>query len=341
MTEDRQHPDDSYLWDGTGEPDPEMVRLENRLRALRHTGVAPALPARPAMPGRRLTMARPWLAAAAALIVVTAAAFFAISVRSRTWAVSRVAGTPAVDGRSIDDRARLGRGEWLETDNASRARIAVGSIGSVEVDPNTRVQLVASGGREHRMALERGTIHARIWAPPKFFFVNTQAAVAVDLGCAYTLQIDALGSGLLKVTHGWVGFERAGRDTYVPEGAVCLTRSDKGPGTPRYEDAPSGYGEALMLLDFGDPQDPRRAAAFDLVLSTARRRDAMTLWHMLTRGTPDERNRVYDRLAALVPPPPDATREAILGGNRSALHSWWDRLGIDVSTWWRLFKKKW
>jgi hypothetical protein len=50
---------------------------------------------------------------------------------------------------------------------------------------------------------------------------------------------------------------------------------------------------------------------------------------------------VYDRLAALVPPPPDATREAILGGNRSALHSWWDRLGIDVSTWWRLFKKKW
>ena len=40
------------------------------------------------------------------------------------------------------------------------------------------------------MALDQGTIHARIWAPPKFFYVNTQAAVAVDLGCAYTLHVD-------------------------------------------------------------------------------------------------------------------------------------------------------
>lgn len=341
MTEDRETADDSYLWDGTGEPDPEVVRLEEILGVLRHEGSTPALPARRAVPVRHPTRARPWLAAAAALIVVSATAWFAISLRSRTWGVSRVAGTPAVDGRSISDRARLGRGEWLETDNASRARIAVGSIGSVEVDPNTRVQLVAAGGREHRMALERGTIHARIWAPPKLFFVNTQAAVAVDLGCAYTLQVDTQGSGLLKVTHGWVGFERAGRDTYVPEGAVCVTRADKGPGTPRYEDAPSGYGEALMLLDFGDPQDPRRDAALGLVLSTARTRDAMSLWHLLTRGTAEERGRVYDRLAALVPPPADATREAVLAGNRSALHSWWDRLGVDVSTWWRLFKKKW
>ena len=86
------------------------------------------------------------------------------------------------------------------------------------------------------------------------------------------------------MTHGWVGFERDGRETYVPEGAVCATRADRGPGTPRYEDAPSGYGEALMLLDFGAAGDPGRAAALELVLSTARRRDAMTLWHLLTRG---------------------------------------------------------
>ena len=210
------------------------------------------------------------------------------------------------------------------------------------MEPNTRVQLVAAGGREHRMALERGTIHARIWAPPKFFYVNTEAAVAVDLGCAYTLQVDGSGTGLLRVTHGWVGFEREGRDTYVPEGAVCVTRADKGPGTPRYEDAPSGYGEALMLLDFGRADDPGRAAALDLVLSTARRRDGLSLWHLLTHGSPDERGRVYDRLAELVPPPPEAvSREKVLSGDRQALNLWWDRLGIEQSTWWRLFKKKW
>jgi hypothetical protein len=241
----------------------------------------------------------------------------------------------------LNGQSRIARGEWLETDSASRARIAVGNIGSVEVEPNTRVQLVASGGHEHRMALEHGTINARIWAPPKFFYVNTRAAVAVDLGCAYTLQVDRQGAGLLRVTHGWVGFVRDGRDTYVPEGAVSVTRDDKGPGTPRYEDAPSGYGEALMVLDFSGVDDPRRAAALDLVLDNARRRDALTLWHLLTRGTPEERGRVYDRLAALVPPPDGVSRDIILNGDRLALSRWWDGLGVDVSTWWRLLKKKW
>jgi hypothetical protein len=339
--EDRGPHDDAYLWDRTGEPDPEVVRLEKALGVLQHTGVMPSLPARATTAQPRVWLSRPWLAAAAALLIVTAGAWFAVSLRSRSWGVSRIAGTPSVDGRSISDRARLGRGEWLVTDNASRARIAVGSIGSVEVDPNTRLQLVAAGGREHRLALDRGTIHARIWAPPKFFIVDTQAAVAVDLGCAYTLQVDEHGAGLLRVTHGWVGFERQGRSTYVPEGAVCVTRADKGPGTPRYEDAPSGYGEALMLIDFGALDDPRRAAALDLVLSTARRRDALSLWHLLTRGTAEERSRVYDRLAALAPPPPDVSRAAILAGDREALHSWWEHLGIEDSTWWRLFKKKW
>jgi hypothetical protein len=67
----------------------------------------------------------------------------------------------------------------------------------------------------------------------------------------------------------------------------------------------------------------------------------MTLWHLLARGTPDERARVYDRLAALVPPPEGVSREGILRGDRIALSRWWDKLGVDVSTWWRLFKKKW
>jgi hypothetical protein len=210
----------------------------------------------------------------------------------------------------------------------------------VDVDPNTRLQLVESQGREHRMALQRGTIHARIWAPPRFFYVNTPAAVAVDLGCAYTLQVDETGAGLLRVTDGWVGFEHEGREAFIPQGAMCATRPGVGPGTPRYEDAPSGYAEALTVLDFGAPDDPGRAAALDLVLSRARRRDALTLWHLLSRGTHEERSRVYDRLNELAPAPPGITRESILRGDRGELAYWWDTLGVETGSWWKLLKKK-
>ena len=338
MTDHEPGAPNDYLWDGTGVPDEEIVRLEKALQPLRHRGSLPPLPSRDTPRRTTRWTSAPWLAAAAALVLVVGGVSLAMLLRTAAWSVSSLSGAPAVEGRAVTTRARMGRGDWLVTDSASRARIAVGGIGSVEVEPNSRLQLVAND-RVHQMALERGTIHARIWAPPKLFVVNTEAATAIDLGCAYTLHMGER-DGMLRVTSGWVGLERDGRATYVPEGAVCPVRTDRGPGTPRYEDAPSGYGESLMILDFAPAADPRRAAAFDLVLATARRRDALTLWHLLTRGSREERGRVYDRLAALVPPPDGVTRQLVLDGNRFALDRWWDWLGIETSTWWRLFKKK-
>ena len=329
-----------YLWDRSGDPDPDIVRLEALLGTLRVGVPAPALPARRAAVRRALGMSLKALAAAAAILLVATAAWVALGLRRNAWAVQSLAGAPVVDGQAIADGGRLGIGEWLITDAVSRASVAVSRIGRVDVDPNTRLQLVESQGREHRMALERGTIHARIWAPPRFFYVNTPAAVAVDLGCAYTLQVDETGAGLLRVTDGWVGFEHEGREAFIPQGAMCATRPGVGPGTPRYEDAPSGYAEALTLLDFGAPDDPDRAAALDLVLSRARRRDALTLWHLLSRGAREERSRVYDRLNELAPAPPGVTRESILRGDRGELAYWWDTLGVETGTWWKLLKKK-
>lgn len=334
--------DDSYLWDGSGEPDAELARLEEVLGRLRHRGTVPPLPARePSRVVRFPRVGARAFAAAAALILIAGAGLFVMMTARSSWGVQNIAGTPVVDGRTIEGSGRIAVGSLLVTDAISRARLSIAQIGRVDVDPNTRVQLVAARGREHRLSLERGTIHAQIWAPPKFFFVNTPSATAIDLGCAYTLQVDDSGAGLVRVTHGWVAFERDGRESYIPKGAICATRPGIGPGTPRYEDAPSGYGAALDVLDFAAPNDRRRAEAFSLVLSAARPRDALTLWHLLTRGTPDERTLVYDRLSAIAPPPRGVAREAVLAGDREALHTWWDSLGVDTGTWWTFIKKRW
>jgi hypothetical protein len=341
-TEDEEH---GYLWDGSGEPDPEVVRLETLLGQLRHRGAPPALSSRHPPRPRRRTWVVGALAAAAVLVLLVNIMWHALGPFGRAWNVQTIAGTPVVGG--VESRAgrqttaaRLRAGGWVETDAVSRARIDVGEIGRVDVEPNTRVQMVGARGREHRMALARGTIHARIWAPPKLFFVSTPSATAVDLGCEYTLQVDDGGGGLIRVTLGWVSFEGNGRASYIPEGAIGATRPGAGPGTPYYEDAPSGYGQALDVIDFGSGNDPRRADAFNLVISAARRRDALTLWHLLTRGTITERGRVYDRLAALVPPPASATRDAVLEGNQQALDQWWDSLGLGSTSWWKLWKAK-
>ena len=65
-TENEEH---TYLWDGSGEPDPEIVRLETLLGQLRHRGVPPALPAR--KPSRlRVTPMIAALSAAAAILLI-------------------------------------------------------------------------------------------------------------------------------------------------------------------------------------------------------------------------------------------------------------------------------
>src|SRR5258707_11940541 len=104
----------------------------------------------------------------------------------------------------------MGGGEWIETNAGSRATLRIGEIGSVEIEPNTRVRVVKTRPEEHRLALARGEIRAKISAPPKLFFVDTASGTAVDLGCEYALSTDEEGLGLLRVTKGWVTIQLNG-----------------------------------------------------------------------------------------------------------------------------------
>lgn len=273
-------------------------------------------------PFRRRTFAAAFASVLVAL--VAGGAWLYVRAQRPWWEVARVEGAPRVTSGRIDDRGRLRVGEWLETDAASRAEIAVANIGQVEVEPNTRVRLVETRLTEHRLELERGTLHARIWAPPRLFFVNTPSAVAADLGCAYTLEVDDAGRGLLHVTSGYVALETDARSAIVPAGAACMTQPGAGPGTPFFEDAPEAFVEALAKLDFENDR-----ASLDAVLDGARARDTLTLWHLLSRVGASDRARVYERLASLAPPPEGVTREGIVRLDRTMLDAWESNLEKD------------
>jgi hypothetical protein len=241
------------------------------------------------------------------------------------WRVKRLDGTPKIGAESISNNGELAVGEWLETDGKSRAQIAVSSIGSVEVDENTRIRLLETHPTEHRLELARGKMSAHIWAPPRLFFVNTPSAVAADLGCAYTLEVDDQGSSLLHVTSGWVALELQDRESVVPAGAACETRPGLGPGTPYFEDASQVFRDSLKLVDF-DTDVNARSAALGSILDQARTRDTLTLWHLLARVDGEDRARVYDKMAGLFPPPAGVTREGVLALNQQMLDAWREEL---------------
>lgn len=263
----------------------------------------------------------PWrfAAAVAALVMVASAAlWFGGRSRGEQWEVVRLAGSPSIGSERVTAKGRIGRGQSIVTDASSRARIQVGAIGTVDVEPNTRLAVVAAHPGEHRLALRSGEIAAKILAPPRLFFVETPAGTAVDLGCEYTLRCDRSGVGLLRVQTGWVAFEFEGRESLVPAGASCRTRPAVGPGTPYFDDAPQPLVEALAGFDFRGGG----SSELDIILAESRMRDTLTLWHLLSRVEPGERLRVFERMVALSPPPDSLSREKLLALDPESLTQW-------------------
>lgn len=359
---------EAYLWDPSVEPDAELLRLEAALRPLQYREIPASTEQtslRRAANGRSRSGRRAaWLPLATTAGLLAAAASAAVYVQpylhtAPGWRVAPLAGTPAL--RALGSApapagraSRLGLGGEVETDARSAARIAIGRIGTVDVGPNSRVRLVRAAGTEHRLALAQGVLHARVWAPPRFFLVETPAALAVDLGCAYALRVDPDGGGVLTVTSGEVELVRGGRQSLVVAGSAAAMRPGSGPGTPYPVGSSPAFQSALATLDFGtevlapgaDGGLGARDAALAVVLREARGHATITLWHLLPRVRMSERVRLYDRLAALAPPPAGVTRAGVLGLDARMLARWQAALAPTwsdepVPAWQRLWRRAW
>lgn len=91
--------DDDYLWDGSGEPDPDVRRLEGLLAGYRHTAPAPEVDLPKAAPARSRFPAPALLAAAAVLVTALAAgvAWRVVSPGEVETSATHTSAPPAVD----------------------------------------------------------------------------------------------------------------------------------------------------------------------------------------------------------------------------------------------------
>ncbi len=299
---------EDYLWDRSGEPDAGIAHLEQVLGRLRWR--------------EKKRRRWPWIIAATAAAAIL---LIAVSIQSpapvTSWRLSLEGQKPV----AVRPGQVIAHGT-MESD----------FVGEVEIEPKSRLRLLPSRAGEHRMALDHGTIHALIWAPPAAFVVDTPSAKTVDLGCRYTLCVASDGAGFLTVETGWVAFQWKNLESFIPAGAACTTRPGHGPDTPHYLDAPQNL--VASVAQFDHTQDPQALAA---ALDAARPRDALTLWHLLERTQGAERAEVFDRFAALVKLSPDVTRDAVLRGDPKAMDAAWNSLQLGDTSWWRKWKRAW
>jgi hypothetical protein len=317
---------DEYLWDRSGPPDPEIQQLERTLAPLRYRH-------RPQLVEQERPRPRTWLAVAAGILLAAFATWqLQMPVSAPTaWQVASVEGAAQLGGRGAAVKMTVRTGQVIRTGHGSQIKLASDEMGWVGLGPDSAAR--ASSNR--RLSLERGLLHAFIWAPPRQFEVDTPSSRAIDLGCEYTIQVDGSGNGLLRVLYGWVAFQFRNQESFIPEGAACSTRRGEGPGIPYFEDAPETLRQAVSAFERGDK------GALASILAPARAEDGLTLWHLLTRVSGADRSAVFDRFAQLVELPDEVTREGVLRTEPRMIDACWDALKLENTDWWRYWERKW
>jgi len=312
--------DDDALFSGRGPLPEDLARLQRSLSTL-------PLPPEPDWSARRVRERWPRLvyAAVAAVLII---AFGCTLLARDSWRVDTVDGSLSFGGMAFWGRIALGG--RVATEARSHARIEVEGLGRVELGPSSVLRRVPGRFGEQKLALDRGTLHAYIQAPPRRFVVETPVGIATDLGCAYTLYVDR-GAGWLTVTTGRVTFTNAGFESFVPAGCQCELRPS-GVGVPTRVYASDAFLEAIRSFENDDHRVPWM---LDRALATAEASDAITLWHLLPRVSGEQRERVAARIAALIEVPGDVPRARVLALEPAALDAWWAALGMGDAAEWR------
>lgn len=277
---------DDYLFDPAAPPDPEIARLERALDAHRYreSSTPSALPPR----GPRIQRAFVLSIAAAAVVVAAALWLDHGSTQNdspyRLDTASAGARVFAKDGRERAVAEGVNIGDRIEVDASARARLSIGSIGSVVLEANSTIRVEerepASPTHEPTFGLylERGSVAASIFAAPRVFQVGTPAGIAVDLGCIYKTTVSDDGRTWLSVVSGFVSFETEQRRVLVPAGAECEALPGVGPLTPTWQDAPADYKSAVRRIDV---EHPAPQDALSALYAANDPRTSLTLWHLL------------------------------------------------------------
>jgi hypothetical protein len=254
------------------------------------------------------------LAAAAALVIAVAT--------YSTWRWSWPNGRPWTVTTTAGRSEPLAVGSTLRTDADSSALVRVARIGTMRVDGNSAVTLRATGGGRHRLVLQQGTVHVRVWAPPFSVGFQTPAGEVRDLGCEFELTAHD-GTSRVRVTSGWVQLDNPFGETLVPAGASSDMVAGAPPAVAIYDDAQAGFRDAVRAYE----RTPGDETAVRSIVAPARDRDVLTLLQLVLRH-PSTADALVARAAELDPPDDGRDIERARSGDRAAIGRWMSSLPL-------------
>lgn len=238
------------------------------------------------------------------------------------WHVTKVKGNPVInDGNAIAIIDSIKVGDWIETDDSSRAVLTIAGLGEVTVEPKSKFKILYSEKGEHKVLLEYGTINTNFSPKSDKFVIETKNSVALDNninGSAYTFTVDNKGDGMILVKDGSITLESRGKEAVVPAGKICLVQASAGPGTPFSVTASPEFRNALYTYDF----EPGNTNAIYNVINSADRSDMVSLINLIPRVNDEVKEQIYSKVSGYVAPPPYIVMDSLRYFDCEKLGEW-------------------
>lgn len=202
-----------------------MEWLEDAAKDLRLQGEVQV----PELPQRRVVQAagwgwRRWTSAAAAAVVLVAGMLWMVEKtipEESPYAWSQVDGLVGLT-KSDQIGSAIPFGEEIQVQDHGHVSFTIGTLGSVTLEAGSRLTVLppldANGDGRFRLALQEGVMEVFVDAPARAFLVETPWFDVWDLGCRYTISLDAAGNGSLAVALGAVRCEGDGFAIDIPAG---------------------------------------------------------------------------------------------------------------------------
>jgi ferric-dicitrate binding protein FerR (iron transport regulator) len=330
MTTRSDHELQAALWDPGAPAPPELRRIVEVVAPLRFDIANAPL-------GIERRARRSWFSPtrlAALGMAAAVALLFGLAVFRWDWPEGRSWPMTVVTGEGSSRAARLEVGRELYLGPGETARLRVARIGAMEVGAGTTLTLRATAANQHRLVLTRGTVRARVWAPPASVVIKTPAGDVIDLGCRFRLSVDGDSRARVSVESGWVQLDNVAGETLVPAGASSEMAPGVAPLVPIFDDAAVSFRAGVRDFEVTLRTDasPARALGF---LAEATERDVITLLGLARAAPPGARRALLERASTLSPPPSGVRVDAIVGGEREALWRWQDALDLPPpKSWW-------
>lgn len=314
-------PDEQYLWDGTGTPDPLTIAIESALGAQRYSGG-------PLKIGTTRRGRRPLVALAAALLLAAALAVYFLRPHRpppayADWALIASTGKPAIGylGPSKLPDA------FVKTDASSTATLQYKQGPTVQIASSS--EAVLSWSPEVHLSRGEASVDVPMSSAP--VAVGTPLLTCtLAPGSQGTVQFTD-GSSRVAIKSGWAevstGFERL----RLSDTTACDANPKSGTIWPPYRLAKDANSAALtkqiddLLHGQGKLDEKTRYMILSKALEQAQPADAELLWNLLSRVDEGQRQPIRNRLAKIVKNPPKGEAfDAVLKLDKDALEAWWN-----------------